>query len=338
MKKALTLIFSLFTLTLLNVYGQTLSCDSSFCDPKLKWSTKPKGVVFKYEILTPHAITTTGLSDSLLSDAGKIKKHKRQYYKLSVPVVNRPDLSIVVGLKYYKETFIFRNSDLDYDLYSSLQDKALRSIGTNFYLRKSFRNNKFLFLGSSVRLNGDYNQLDEIPASLDQFMKISFNGVLGFKKSPTKLIGYGITYSYSFGVPSFAPVFVYQKNWNKNWGTSLVLPSKVTLRYNTNNTKNVFILGTELKGDSYNIHLDNGSLSDFNTLHLRKGEIRSSLTYEREIYDFLWFSTEVGTRFNFRFNLSESDKTFSDVMAKSRLGNAVFGNISLFLVPPKKLL
>ena len=64
----------------------------------------------------------------------------------------------------------------------------------------------------------------------------------------------------------------------------------------------------------------------------------TKITYEREIYDFLWFGLSVGNRFNIAFDLSEKN-TFlnrNTPQVTNELKNAIFYQASIFLVPPKK--
>ena len=104
------------------------------------------------------------------------------------------------------------------------------------------------------------------------------------------------------------------------------------LRYGTLNQENYFYLKTELNGANYNIALaENGSL-----LFLNKAEIRYSISYEREIHDWLWFSLEAGVRSNFNFDLSDTPRRNVEPVIKNTFNEALIFNFGIFVVPPRK--
>jgi hypothetical protein len=73
-------------------------------------------------------------------------------------------------------------------------------------------------------------------------------------------------------------------------------------------------------------------------LHLFHSELRFTITYEREIHDWLWFGLEGGIRHNLTFNVTDGPKANADVILKNKLSEAALINASIFIVPPKGLL
>jgi hypothetical protein len=83
----------------------------------------------------------------------------------------------------------------------------------------------------------------------------------------------------------------------------------------------------------------------FETLELRRSEVRGRIRWEREIYDFLWLGAEAGYRKNINFNAFDKDaddgflfgKNEDPVIENKLKGAAVF-SLELFLVPPRRFL
>lgn len=102
---------------------------------------------------------------------------------------------------------------------------------------------------------------------------------------------------------------------------------------------NTVYFTTKVNVASFRIRLDDDSVfSQYDILELRRSEIKSYLSYEREIYDFLWFGTEFGVRSNLNFSLSNSLYRRGDTLVEGQVDIAPFVNFSIFLVPPRKFL
>ena len=239
---------------------------------------------------------------------------------------------MALGFSYFAEEYRFDNGG-DYSFYESLERKDLRSIGTSLYILKPFKGNKYFLFRASFKLNGDYF-LDHIPNA--DFLKISVSPLVGWKHSPTVSYAVGAALGYNFGRPTIYPLFSYNRYFNKRWGIESVLPVNIKLRFKPNE-KNIFYTYAEVKGASYTIQLNDQQYGDA-ALHLRKSEVRFLLSYEREVHDWLWVGFEGGYRSNINFELSESNRRNSDVLVSNKFQGAPVFNLSLFIVPPRKML
>ena len=94
-----------------------------------------------------------------------------------------------------------------------------------------------------------------------------------------------------------------------------------------------FIIGSlEVKGWRYNItELEDVGLGDFT---IRKTDLQMIVSYEREIYDFLWFGLDVGYNRNFNYFLTEPGGGRNDAVVDLISRDAKFLKFSIFLVPP----
>jgi len=254
---------------------------------------------------------------------------------LRVPLILKPNLKLALGINYFKEDYRFEDiQNSNYSFYSSLENKPLRNLGAALYVIKPFLGNKYFLARVSANLNGDYT-LDELPKS--DFLKVSIAPLLGWKKNPYTSYAVGIVYTNNFGRHSIYPIVSYNHSFNSRWGFESLLPAKAKLRFSQSD-KTFWAFTSELNGASYNIRLDESPLSENETLHLRKSEVRFLFSLEREIHDWLWFGLEAGLRTNFEFSLRESGKRNATVLIDNTLNNAMIFSASIFVVPPRKFL
>jgi hypothetical protein len=187
-------------------------------------------------------------------------------------------------------------------------------------------------------LNGDYSPTD-LPNT--DFLKISLTPVFGFRKTPYFTYGVGVNYGYAFGRRTFAPVFIYSRTFNSHWGVDAALPASLKVRRTSDNQKSILYGIAELNGANYTLRVVDSVFAKYPTLSLQKSEIRTLITWERELYDFIWMSVSGGVRGNIRFRIAEKDKfaiRSPDVLIVNRMKPAMFFNVSLFFVPPKRFM
>ncbi len=330
----LGLFISLFY-TSVSAQDNLLTCpDSTFCVPSVDGMPRSKGIIIEYERVVDYGIKAKS-SNSAIGDVedGGIRANRQIQFVCRLPIYNKEHLKIAAGFRYFTEEFRFDNTE--YPLFQSLEDRPLKSIGLSAYIVKSFRGNKFFLVKLGADLNGDYNQ-DIAPNS--KFLRYSVVPLFGWKKNDQIAYGAGIAYSYVFGSPRVLPVVAYNNTFNRKWGLEMLLPASIRLRHNMSE-KDIFYFTTKINGASYRISLENeAAFSEYDILDLKKSEIRVFGTYEREIYDFVWFGVNAGLRKNLSFDLTNSLTGGGETIIEGDVRRAFFFNISLFLVPPRKLL
>lgn len=319
------------------IFAQTnlITCpDSTFCVPSVDGMPRSKGIIFEYERVVDYGVKTTSSNPSIGDvENGGIRVNRQVQFVCRLPVYNKEHLKVALGFRYFTEEFRFDNTE--YPLFQSLEERPLKSIGLSAYIVKSFRGNKFFLVKLGADLNGDYNQ-DIAPNST--FLRYSIVPLFGWKKNDQIAYGAGIAYSYVFGDPRFIPVFAYNNTFNRRWGVEMLLPGSIRLRHNMSE-KDIFYLTTKINGARYRISLNNdAAFSQYDIVELRKSEIRAFATYEREIYDFVWFGLNAGLRKNLNFDLTDSLTANGETIIEGDVRRAFFFNVSLFLVPPRKFL
>lgn len=327
-------ILSLFN-TPIFAQDNLLTCpDSTFCVPSVDGMPRSKGIIIEYERVVDYGIQATS-PNSAIGDVedGGIRVNRQLQFVCRLPLYNKEHLKIAAGFRYFTEEFRFDNTE--YPLFESLEDRPLKSIGLSAYIVRSFRGNKFFLVKLGADLNGDYNQ-DIAPNS--KFLRYSVVPLMGWKKNDRIAYGVGLAYSYVFGTPRVLPIVAYNNTFNRKWGLEMLLPASIRLRHNMSE-KDIFYLTTKINGASYRISLENeAAFSEYDILDLKKSEIRAFATYEREIYDFVWFGVNAGIRKNLSFDLTDSLTGGGETIIEGDVRRAFFFNVSLFLVPPRKLL
>jgi len=312
------------------------SKEKEYCSPSVIGLPRAKAVIVKFELHPDYKIISTGKTGNFGNSEGEIKRNRRWDIRVRFPIVNKPSLIIAGGIKYTNEEFRFDNLSgvNSYPLYHNLEDKPLKTAGIHFYVVKPTTNKKYFILRTSLDLNGDYGS-DKFGKK--EFLKFSITPLIGWKQNANLSYAVGFTYGYTFGVPLIVPVFSYNKNFNCHFGIESVLPISLKLRY-TKNEKNFMYAGVELAGASYRLDNENTPFTDYNRLHLFRSELRYTVTYEREIHDWLWFGVEAGYRQNLRFSLNNGPRTRSDVIISNKLNGSALVNASIFMVPPQGML
>lgn len=303
-------------------------CDENgYCVPQLPGIGRTKGIEIDYGAIFRTPIETT-IDNKKSYDT--ILKNRKTTVSLRFPLLMKQSFKLFMGLKYEAEEFKFGDDKvLLNEFHNAINTKSLRTFGSTIYFSKPFKGNAYLAGRVSLRLSGDFSRKE-----LDDYFRSSATVIYGKRARNDMVWGVGVSYSYIFGRQTILPVLAYSRKFNANWSLTALLPAKVSVRYEINEKNNIQF-ETRLSGDKYNITLDEISQ---NNLYLERSDWYTTVVYEREIYDFLWFGLKAGNRYNISFDLSERS-TFlvrepSEIFNK--LTNTWFVQGSIFLVPPRK--
>ncbi len=302
-------------------------CDNNgFCIPQIPGLPRSKGLIIRYE-QSNNQIIKSEFSDS--SHSGSIDESNLLMMKLRIPILLKDNLKILIGAEYKEEKYQFDEASLlGSAAYLSLNQKPLKMLSTSAYVVKPFRGNSYALGRVKVKLSGDFTRNE-----LDDYFRSSLSLIYGKRAKSNMSWGVGLNYNYSFGQQFIFPIVAYSKVISSTWNMDALLPVSIKVRYKINDG-NLLELSNRLTGDSYNIGFkDLGR----NNLFLEKSDLLTELIYEREIHDFFWASASLGHRYNMRFNLSDENifPARTAPLIKSKLTNAMFASVSLFLVPPR---
>lgn len=307
-----------------------------YASPSVVGMGKGKGIVIGYERLPRFDIKSYSKDPRLEDGQGRVRRHNKFDVKINAPVLNKPQTKVIFGIDYKFEEFNFEDvTPESYDLYQYLEDRNLQSVGAQVVYLHSIDSRRFYLVRLRGELNGDFTK-DDINSDLIDYFKPTVDIAYGWKKSPNYAIGVGLQLGYTFGRASIYPALLYNRTFNNNWGIEAIFPANARVRYNVNE-KTLLFAGYRLEGASYNLYVDEGSLSEFGEIELSRTDVKGLLRVEREIYDFLWFGVEGGFRQYYRNRVFDEAGSRDEILDNDLFG-AGFVKVELFVVPPRRLM
>lgn len=310
--------------------------EKEFANPSVLGQGPSKGLIFHYERTTRFGITSEARDNSSFSNrTGKVSDNDRFTVKGYIPIWNRPHLKMVIGVNYEREEFEFTEKPTGYQLYDELDEKGLKTLGTQLVVLRPINEDNFVLGRVKGELNGDYTSSE---LRLKDYLRMSYEMVYGWKKSPTFAWGIGAQLGYTFGRRSIWPAVMYNRTWSDHWGVEALFPARVLIRHNAS-AKSLLFAGYDVNGLSYILKFREPSLMDptLRTVELRETEFKLRGRWEREIYDFLWFGAEGGYRYNNSFNVFDRRNGRTKIL-DNKLAGAPYFSFEIFLVPPRRLL
>jgi hypothetical protein len=243
----------------------------------------------------------------------------------NAPVISRSSFILNLGLTYWNTGVRIANAE-NLSQFQAL-NRGLRSTGINATAFKPLNDVRFVIVQANADLNGNYRNLDDVSGKA---LTYSGTAIYGWKRSDNFMWGLGVTRTYRAGQLLHIPVVLYNRTFSPQWGVEAIFPARVNLRRNFG-TSSLLMFGYEIEGNAYYLGQVNG-----NDLYLRRGELKPRVTYERKLAGFVWLSTQLGLRYNYRFNSFADQNPTGDnkPVFTNDLGNPLYFNISLNLVSP----
>ncbi len=302
-------------------------------DPIIKASNrfKPRPKFFELGFESFDNFKVAATSDVVGDSKARVAQNLTRGIKLKFPLILKSETNLFGGVGYRHEQFKFdQKTDPDYPLFERFEDKSLKRLSFNLYLKKDLLKSKFVFAYINSSLNSDKPQLRNFTDQL----KLSFALLYGKNLNPHKQFGGGISFGYDFGQPVIFPLILFSNDFSLHWGYEFLLPKSMKLRYSPTNQNHV-ILSTELQGASY--HLQDSLFAGFERLEFRRSSVRITLTYERELHDWFWLGFTVGYREPINIFVSEPGNSRTDALLTINAKSALYYGIYIFCVPPVKM-
>jgi hypothetical protein len=323
-----------FWLISTGTYGQqdepiTIPSDDPIVKASNRFVPRPKFFDLGFESFGNFKVNAS--SDLFGDSKARVAQNLIRQVKLKFPLVLRKKTNVFGGLGYRHEQFKFdQQSDPDYQLFERFEDKSLKRLSFSAYLKRTLEKSRFLFAFLNSSLNSDAPSIKKITDQL----KLSFAFIYGKNLTPHKNIGGGVSFGYEFGQPVVFPVFQFKNDFSLHWGYEFLLPKSMQLRYSPSDKNHVY-LAVELQGASY--HLQDSVFAGYERLEFRRSSVRFTLTYQRELHDWLWLGLTAGYREPINIFLSEPGKKRTDALLTIDAQSALYYGINIFLVPPAKL-
>ncbi len=289
---------------------------------------RPKLAQFSYESLFEHQ--TSSVSESFGNANHELKRENLLRAKVGVPLYMKDNKLFGMQLGYSEQRFNFDTDDetIDYGLYRFLNQTTFYNTSLRVLYKQDLDDSRSLTFYSGIEMRSHEWELNQNSAKF-------FAGGIYMKvlNSRTQL-GYGAIAGYELGVISLWPLLKFEHKLNNRITVDLTLPKSASLRYKVNH-KIYLIAKTQVNGWRYNV---DGSFADENRDYtLRKADLRTTLTLEREIHDWLWISFEAGLNKNLRYYLTNPGGRNRDAIIGLRSNDAAYAKVNLFIVPPWKL-
>lgn len=321
---------------------QPREADKVFANPSVLGMGPSRGIVLRYERSPRFGVTSTSSPGLLGNGADEVKRFNTIEFKAYAPLWNRPHFKIVAGFNYARQQFNFEGRgkpDL-YPLYQVLDDRNLRTIGSQLVVLRPIDGRRYYLFRVKGELNGDYQQDAEdgqyrrLP--LNKYLRTSAEFFYGWKRSPMQSLAIGAQFGYTFGRRSIYPAIIYNRTWNDRWGLETILPARVRVRYNASE-RSLFYGGYEVEGNSYTINIDVPTIGPNQTVELRVTSLATKFRFERELLPVLWFGLEAGYRYYASFRVFDSTTDRNRLIDNKLKGSAVV-SAEIFLTPPRRIL
>ncbi len=300
-----------------------------YATQKVLNQTPQKIISFGYEYNGEFHMPGIRISESLSTfedrHVNQVNAFKAQ---LNIPVVATNKIIWQLGANYWGSQFQIENPGSN-AFAKQLNQSSLVSAGLNTTIFKPLNETNFLIFQASADVNGLFNEQAKVTSNA---FTLSATGIYGWKKSEKNMIGAGIARTYRAGRLIYVPVLLWNKTFNDTWGIELLLPARGFIRYNIN-TSNMIQAGFELEGNQFSMPIP-GTQRDL--FYIQRGEFKPRIMWDKKITGFLWFSAQVGLRYNYRFDVMNKydGKEDADRYFTSKLGNPLYFNFSLNLVSP----
>lgn len=300
-----------------------------FATQKVINQTPAKIISLGYDYTGEFHMPGIRISESLSVTEGK---HVNQVdvfrAQLNIPVIATNKLIWQLGTNYWGSKFQVMNPGVN-SFANQLNQSSLLSAGINTTIFKPLNESNFIILQASADVNGLFTQESKISSNA---LTLSATAIYGWKKSEKNMIGTGIARTYRAGRLMYIPVLFWNKTFNDKWGMELLIPAKGYVRYNIN-TSNMIQAGFELEGNQFSMPIPSTQTGQF---YIQRGEFKPRIMWDKKITGFLWFSAQVGLRYNYRFDVMNKydGKEDSERYFSSKLGNPLFVNFSLNFVSP----
>ncbi len=288
---------------------------------------RPKIAEFSSETIMDYRTQTS--SEQFGGSDNEIERDRTYKAKLGIPLLITPDRMFGVQLKYYRQNFLLdlKEHPTDYDLFIHLNTKTFTSAGVRTLYKQTFEGGNELKLVAGAEFKSDQWEWNR------NSTKYFFSGIQTWQKSASTEIGGGLMVNWNMRLFSVYPLFLLTHDLNHKWTVDLMLPKCASMRYRIN-SRNYFIFRTQMVGWRYN--LNNALKENDGDLTLRKTDLQFSVSYEREIHDWLWLGLDLGYNKNLQYFLANPGDRSRLALIDVHSRDALYTRFSIFMVPPGK--
>jgi len=319
-----------------------------YCSPKILDQSPQRFISLAWDMQTPYSslfsLPGTYSPDSNQGNEGESATATYTggfRFGANIPVVSRNNIVWQLGANVWDIRYNFKDLTVQEDaagLTNILDERGLRTMGLNTTVFKPLGETTFLLFQVSADLSGNYTLSDF--QSL-RYTRYSAAAVWGRRPHDRKQWGLGVSRTYRVGEMNYIPVVMFNYTTpNRRWGTEILFPARAHVR-RTFNPRNLLLVGYELEGQSYRV--EQLSTAD-QSWEIRRGELRARAEYQRQLSGFVWFTAQMGWRYDWSYNVDALGNDGRDFFRGftgnqtyamlNQLGSALYFNIGVHLVSP----
>jgi hypothetical protein len=306
---------------------------AGYCTSSVCYQARPKAFELNYARIVDFSLASSYVDNDSLRFNTEVRRNRRIDVKAKLPLLNRPDWKLALGIGYVVENYSFEESSgAGKPLLDQLEERPLRSISSTLYIGRYF---KHTYLLARVRASLDHDGV-ESPSRKDNPIKYSVAVTYGWKPNENTTYGGGFAFTYLTGRLQLLPVAGISHTFSPRFGIEALLPQSIKGRFNLSD-KNLLYLAAEIDGANYNIMFSGQPLDG--TFFLERSALRTYARFEHELHDWLWCGADVGLTHNLNLTLVTDHGVHSGrKMIGTDVGNALFFGASIFIVPPRKMM
>lgn len=307
----------------------------NFCNNKVLNLSPTKLVSISYDFVGGFDLDSEN-GDALQTDYNAISPVNLNHglrLDANFPIVSKSSIIVNATVSHWESNYNFGSIAENHGLATRLGNTALRSTRVGAVVFKPLNEKNFMIFQFDAALNGahDFDEFDP------DFSKLKYSAAVlyGWKFNDNTNLAFGATRTYRGGRVLHIPVMLYNKTFNEKWGVELLLPARGAVRRNFS-TKSLLMFGYELEGHSYFLEGtpdNNLGFPTNNELELRKSEIRTRISWDKSLSDFIWFNVQAGVRVNYRFALDQ-DTGASEALLNNNIGMPLYFRVGFSLVSP----
>ena len=287
----------------------------AFCNNKVLGQSPTTLVGVFYDFMPEHTLTAGGPvanGNVDISDKAAIMQNQGLELSTNFPIISRNDILINFNLIFQRQFYNIEGSN-GHPLLQTLNDNGLTRMGSLFTVFKPLNEKNFLFGQFGFEINGSF-ALNDIQT--DNALRLPAALLYGWKPNDRLMYAFGISRTYLGGSLNYVPIIYYYHTFkNQKWGLEAVIPSRAALRYRFD-SKRLLKAGFNVVGATYALNDWSENAESYapqvnelfaaEAVELRRSEIRTGLTYQRQLFGFFWLSAEAGYRVNYNFELDQN--------------------------------
>jgi hypothetical protein len=321
----------------------------AFCNNKVLGQSPTTLVGAFYDFIPEHALTAgspVANENVDISDRAAIQRNQGLELTTNLPIISKNNILINFNLIFQRQFYNIEGAN-GHPLLQTLNENGLTRMGSLFTVFKPLNEKNFLLGQFGFEINGDY-PLNNIQTS--NALRLPAALLYGWKPNDRLMYAFGISRTYLGGSLNYVPIIYYYHTFmNQKWGIEAVVPSRAALRYRFD-SKSLLKAGFNVIGATYALNDWSGNAEAYapgvdelfaaQAVELRRSEIRTGFTYQRQLFGFFWLSAEVGYRVNYNFELDQEGdflRFFGNdepYFIENDLANQMYFNIGITYTSP----